>query len=208
MDDHPLAPKPKPQGSKHLGPLLVVTLLVSVGAGYTCFGAPGMIACGQATGYAPSMLESVGACAAAVDKLGAPVRYAFVGGGCGNYEAGAEGGDGHAWGSLRVEGPKSHASLEYDVSKSGGRWHASMLVLTFPDGAKLDVQACTQGLEQQRSDEAMRKILEQQCQQGQAARCQALGAWLAAHGDAAGAAQANQQACTLGLASACAKPQP
>lgn len=204
MDDHPLAPKPKRAGSKHLGPLLVGTLLVSVGAGYTCFGAPGMIACGQATGYSPAMLESVGACPAAVEKLGAPVRYGFVGGGCGNYEAGAEGGDGHAWGSLPVQGPKQSASLEYDVSKSGGSWHSSILVLTFPDGSKLDVKACTQPLEQERGDDAMRKILEQQCAQGQAAMCQALGLWLTSHGDAAGAAKANQQACALGLASACA----
>lgn len=204
MDDHPLSPKPKPQGSKHLGPLLLVTAVFVLAAGYACLGPPGLIACGQATGYGPSMLESLEACPAAVAKLGKPVHYGLVPTGCGNYEAGSEGGDGHAWGALRVEGPTSHASLEYDVSKSGGSWHSSVLVLSFPDGTKLDVKACTQPLEQQRGNDAMLKILEQQCQQGQAAMCEALAAWLSAHGDAAGAAKAKQQACALGLTSACA----
>lgn len=204
MDDHPLAPKPA--GSKHLGPMLVVTTVFVLGAGYSCLGPPGLIACGQVTGYGPAMLQSVEACPAAVAKLGRPVRFAFVGGGCGNYQAGEEAGEGQANGTFRVEGPASHASLEYLLSKGGGVWQSSKLVLTFPDGAKLDVKACTQSLEQQRGEDATRTLLERQCAEGQAAVCQALAQWLSLHGDAAGAAKAKQQACALGLASACAAP--
>lgn len=202
MEDHPLVPRPK--GSKHLGPLLLVTTVFVLGAGYSCFGPPALIACGQVTGYGPAMLQSVEVCPAAVAKLGSPVRFAFVGGGCGNYEAGQEAGEGQAYGSFRVEGPTSHASLEYILSKGGGVWQSSKLVLTFPDGAKLDVKACTQSLEQQRGEDATLRLLQRQCDEGQAAVCVALGRWLAAHGDPAGAAKANQQACALGLASACA----
>ncbi|MEW6429864.1 MAG: hypothetical protein AB1730_00025 [Myxococcota bacterium] len=207
MEDHPSSPLKQARTSAHrrrLGKGSFVFVLLNLAAVAVGLGPPGIIACGEATGYGPAILELVEGCPAAVAKLGKPVQFSLVPAGCSNYASGRLHGEGSAWGTLRVEGPTGEATLEYDMSKFGGSWRSSVLVLTFPDGAKLDVKACTQPLEQRRAEDAMRNLLEQQCQQGQAAMCDALSVWLSEQGDAEGAAKAKQQACALGLTSACA----
>jgi hypothetical protein len=198
-------PDLSPAPGRRALPFVVATAVLVIAAGYGCLGPPGTIACGQATGFGPAMLESVNACPAATLRLGAPVRFSLVGAGCSNYEAGREAGDGLAYGTLRIEGSTGHASLQYQLSKGGGQWRSSVLVLTFADGTKLDVKACTQSLEQQRGQRASEKLLEAGCAQGQASVCEALGLWRKTQGDEAGAAEARRRACELGLSSACAK---
>jgi hypothetical protein len=183
--------------------MLLVTAGLVVAAGYGCFGPPGLSACGQVTGYGPAILESVGHCPAATARLGAPVRFGLLGAGCGNYESGQEAGDGLAQGTLPVEGPSGRASVEYVLSKSGSTWQSSVLVLTFADGAKVDVKACTQSLEQQRGETATSQLLEKGCAAGRADLCHALSEWHRARGDSPAATAAKQRACELGLQSDC-----
>lgn len=188
-----------------MGPrgLIVGLVLVSLITGYGCFGPPGLAACGSATGYGPAMLESIAQCPAAVEKLGAPVTFSMFGTGCGNYESGGDVGDGLAHGDLPVAGSLGRANLDYSMSKGGGQWLASVLVLTFSDGSKLDVKACTASLEEKKGAEGMSNVLNAQCEQGQAAMCHALGLMHQARGDFASANEALAKACKLGLASDC-----
>jgi hypothetical protein len=183
--------------------ILAGLVLVALITGYGCFGPIGTAACASGVGFGPAMFESIDACPAAVEKLGAPTRFGMLGLGCGNWEKGGDSGEGYAAGDMPVEGPKGSASLDYTMSKGGGVWHASVLVLTFPDGSKLDVKACTAGLEQQRGAQGLNNLLTQGCDEGRADLCLSLSMTLSAQGDEAGAKAAKQKACKLGLASAC-----
>lgn len=172
--------------------------------GYGCFGPPGTVACGSATGFGPAMLSSIEHCPAALEKLGAPIGFGMIGVSCGNYEAGGDAGDGNAWGDgLPIAGKKSEARLAYVMSKGGGVWSPSKLVLSFGDGSKLDVRACSSSYQAAQGDEALHNILVKGCDEGVAATCEGLAATLEAKGDAAGAKAAREKACQLGLASAC-----
>ncbi|MFT3707659.1 MAG: hypothetical protein QM817_08325 [Archangium sp.] len=185
---------------------VAAVVLFCLVTGYGCFGPPGISACGSATGYGPAMLEVVEHCPQASERLGAPLHFGMLGVGCGNYESGGDtGGDGHAWGNVPVAGAKETGSLDFDVSKSGSVWTSDKLVLTFADGAKLDVHACASSFEAKKGDEALNNILVKACDDGVAASCEGLAATLEAKGDAAGAQAAHQKACKLGLASACQK---
>lgn len=187
------------------GALLAFIGLLAYGA---C-GPPALVGCGRVTGYGPAALELLSACPQVVERLGEPVEFKLLALGRGNYASGPRaGGDGHAWGQLTVQGPKGAAALDYDLSKGGGAWHPRVLVLTWPDGAKLDVQACTQALQVERGAAAMRRLLSEACARGVASQCATLASVLAASGDEAGAAAARAQACQLGLQTACAHAAP
>lgn len=185
--------------------LVAFAVFSALVTGYGCFGPIGTAACADGTGFGPAMFESINACPAAVEKLGSPARFGMLGIGCGNWEKGGDSGEGYATGDMPVVGPQGSASLDYTMSKGGGVWQASVLVLTFPDGSKLDVKACTAGLEQKRGAEGINNLLTRGCEDGRAEMCASLSAMLEAQGDEAAAAAAKQQACKLGLASACAK---
>ncbi len=176
---------------------------------YAACGPPALVGCGQVTGYGPATLELLSACPQVVERLGQPVEFRLLAFGHGNYASGpSEGGAGHAWGRLSVRGPSGTASLDYDLSKGGGAWHPSVLVVTWPDGEKLDVQACTQSLQVERGAAAMRRLLSEACERGMAAQCATLASVLAASGDPEAAATARARACQLGLQSACSPGAP
>jgi hypothetical protein len=179
-------------------PLLIVGL---------SFAAPGRLACGELTGFTPAILELTNACGPALERLGTPLSFSPVGGGLGgNYLSGQEAGEGIAYGALVVQGPKASARVDYQLSKGLGVWTPSVLLLSFDDGAKLDVKACAAERIQQRGAEATRSTLERRCMEGQAELCQALAQLRGAAGDVEGAAKARAQACALGLKSACPAP--
>ena len=77
------------------------------------------------------------------------------------------------------------------------------MVLTFGDGKKLDVKACTQSLVEARQAEAGQKVFVEQCEQGRADICLALSQIAQAKGDAAAATSWAKKACELGAKSAC-----
>lgn len=184
--------------------LVVIFATFAFVFGYGCFGPPGAAACGSATGFGPAMLSSIDHCPAAVEKLGTPVHFGALGAGCSNYESGGEAGEGNAWGDgMPVVGEKGSASLSYFMSKSGGVWMPSKLVLTFSDGAMLDIAACTASFQAARGDEGLGVTLQNRCDEGVAATCEALAVWLETKGRADDAAAARRKACTLGLASSC-----
>ncbi|MDX2015991.1 MAG: hypothetical protein SFW67_37700 [Myxococcaceae bacterium] len=169
------------------------------------FLAPGRLACGNATGFAPAMLELISACDAATARLGTPVDFHPLKGGVGgNYLSGEEAGEGYAHGDLVVRGSKGQAAVDYVMQKGLGVWSPSVLRLTFDDGAKLDVKACAAAEIQRRGQGAMTATLERLCAEGQADQCVALAQLRGGAGDVEGAAKARAQACALGLANACA----
>jgi hypothetical protein len=171
------------------------------------FLAPGRIACGNATGFGPAMLEIVSACAPAVDRMGTPLEFEPFGGGFGgNYMSGQEAGEGIAHGALVVAGPKGRARVDYEMQKGLGVWSPSVLRLTFDDDSRLDVKACAADAIAKRGQGALLATLERRCAEGQADQCLALGQVKGAVGDGEGAAKARQQACALGLSSACPPP--
>jgi hypothetical protein len=183
---------------------LVALAFLGLVTGYGCFGPPGISACGNATGFAPAMLEAVEHCPQAAERLGTPVHFGLIGVGCGNYEAGGDSGDGNAWGDIPVGGTRESASLDYAMSKGGNVWTSSKLVLTFSDGAKLDVHACAASFEAAKGEEALGTILQRACDEGQAAQCEALAARLESKNKPDEAKAFHQKACNLGLAAACA----
>lgn len=191
---------------KGLGVLGFVALIT----GYGCFGPPGTVACGNATGFAPAILESVEHCPQAIEKLGTPVSFGMLGVGCGNYEAGGDSaGEGVAYGDgLPVRGAKGSATADYSISKGGGVWTPSKLVLTFSDGSKLDIGACSASYQAARGDEAIGATLQKQCDEGLAATCEALALRLESKGKTAEAKEMKAKACKLGLSSACAGVEP
>jgi hypothetical protein len=172
-------------------------------AGYGCFGPVGTAFWADAVGFGPALFESIAACPAAVEKLGSPVRFGRTGVGCGNWEKGGDSGEGVASGGMPLTGPQGSARVDYTMTLGGGVWRAVVLVLTLPDGSKLDVKACSAGLEQQRGVEGLNNLLTQACEDGRADMCLNLSLTLQAQGDEAGAKAAKNKACKLGLASAC-----
>jgi hypothetical protein len=188
---------------------LVATLTLLGLLLYGGCGPPGQVGCGQVVGYGPAALEALQACPRVVERLGTPLRFKLVGRGMGNYASGPkQGGAGRAWGTLPVAGPASEASVAYDLSKGGGLWHLSTMVLTFADGQQIDVAACTAAREQARGAAAMDQLLVDTCERGIAAQCEALATVRAARGDVAGATAARAKACALGLTTSCAAPAP
>ena len=77
------------------------------------------------------------------------------------------------------------------------------VVLTFDDGKKLDIKACTRSLVEARQAEAGQKVFVEQCEQGRAEICLALSQIAHAKGDAAAAASWAKKACELGAKDAC-----
>lgn len=171
--------------------------------GYGCFGPPGMVACGSATGFGPAMLESIEHCPQAVEKLGSPVSFGMIGVGCGNYEAGGDVGEGYATGDLPITGPRGSAMADYVMHKGGGVWTPGKLVLSFGGSDKLDVSACSASFQAERQDAAVDTILEKSCTEGMAAQCEAWAVRLESKGKAEEAKSARATACKLGLASSC-----
>ncbi len=171
------------------------------------FLAPGRIACGNATGYGPALLEIISACGPATDRLGAPLEFDPLRGGFGgNYMSGQEGGEGFTYGDLVVRGPKGRARVDYQLQKALGVWSPSVLRLTFEDDSRLDVKACAADAILKRGQGAMLATFERLCAEGQADQCLALAQVKGALGDVEGAAKARQQACALGLKPACPAP--
>ncbi|MCU0697196.1 MAG: hypothetical protein MUC96_11750 [Myxococcaceae bacterium] len=168
------------------------------------FLAPGRLACGNATGFTPAMLELVSACDTATTRLGTPLDFHPLRGGFGgNYQSGREAGEGYAHGELVMRGPKAQAAVDYVMQKGLGVWSPSVLRLTFDDGTKLDVKACAASEIQRRGQGALNAALERRCTEGQADQCLVLAQLRGATGDVEGAAKARAQACALGLSTAC-----
>ena len=186
-------------------PLILVPFFLLV-TGYGCFGPIGTAACGGSVGFGPALLESVNACPQATEKLGTPVSFSPLGLTFGNYESGGDVGEGIAYGDIPVTGPKGRAIADYMLSKSGGVWSSSKLVLTFADASKLDVKACTRGLEAERGKQASDRLLTQGCDEGRADLCLALSLTLQARNELERAKAMRAKACQLGLQSACAAP--
>lgn len=176
-------------------PLVVVAL---------AFLAPGRLACGNATGFTPAMIELISACEPALGRLGTPVDFHPLKGGVGgNYRSGREAGEGYAHGDLVVRGPQGQAVVDYVMQKGLGVWSPSVLRLTFDDGTKLDVKACAASEIQRRGQGALNAALERRCAEGEADQCLVLAQFRGATGDVEEAAKARAQACALGLTSAC-----
>lgn len=173
------------------------------------FGAPGRLSCGAMTGYTPAMLELIEACPPARERLGSSLSFSMLGGGLGgNYESGAEAGEGFTYGRLEVKGSSGTGSVEYQLSKSNGQWSPSVLVLTFPDEKKVDVKACTRELLEKRQTEAGLALFRTQCAAGRADLCLALAQMAKAKGNTEEATRFFRQACELGAAEACEPKAP
>jgi len=168
------------------------------------FGAPGRLSCGELTGYTPAMVELIGACAPARERLGSPLHFSSLGGGFGgNYQSGARAGEGLAYGRLDVKGPSGTGAVEYQLSKQNGQWVPTVLVLTFPDEKQVDVKACTRELLEKRQTEAGLAQFRAQCAAGRADMCLIIGRLAKASGKADEAASFFRKACELGAAEAC-----
>jgi hypothetical protein len=103
------------RGARWLPVVLVDWPLVLVAAAFL---APGRSACGNATGFAPAMLENISACTPAVERLGTPLEFDLIRGGLGgNFLSGQEAGEGHAHGDLAVTGPKGRARIDDELHK-------------------------------------------------------------------------------------------
>lgn len=180
-------------------PLLLIAGMVGF-----IIGPPGRYACGQVVGFTPAMLELIGSCPDAAQRLGSGLSFSpFRGGFGGNYEAGGDVGEGFAYGELVVTGSAGRANVEYQLTKGAGLWSPSVMVLTFDDGKKLDVKACTQSLVTARQTDAGLKLFAQQCEQGRADICRALSQIAQAKGDVAGSEAWAKKACDLGAKDAC-----
>ena len=180
-------------------PILLVAGLVGF-----IIGPPGRYACGQVVGFSPAMIELIGSCPEAAQRLGSGLSFSpFRGGFGGNYESGGDVGEGVAYGELGVSGSSGSATVEYQLSKGAGLWSPSVMVLTFEDGKKLDVKACTKALVEAKQSEAGQRLFIEQCEQGRADICLALSHIAQAKGDAAAATSWAKKACELGAHEAC-----
>lgn len=190
--------------------LLVVSVpLALVAVLAFAFGPPGRVALGRATGYGAEVLTLIAGCEPAQQRLGAPLAFSLLGGGLGgNYESGAEAGEGLAYGRLVVEGPSGSGEVEYQLSKQGGHWVPTVLVLAFPDGQRLDVKACARELLEQRQATAGEAWIEAQCEAGRADLCVAAARLAIVRGNAPGAARLFKKACDLGDREACTSKPP
>lgn len=181
------------------GPLLLVAGLVAF-----IIGPPGRYACGQVVGFTPEMIDLIASCPDAAQRLGTGLSFSpFRGGFGGNYESGGDVGEGFAYGELVVSGTAGTANVEYQLSKGAGLWSPSVMVLTFDDGKKLDLKACTQSLVAARQAEAGQRLFIEQCEQGRADICLALSQLAQAKGDVAAATAWAKKACDLGARAAC-----
>lgn len=179
-------------------------ILLLVGLVAFIIGPPGRYACGQVVGFTPAMIELIGSCPEAAQRLGTGLSFSpFRGGFGGNYESGGDVGEGVAYGELGVSGSSGSANVEYQLSKGAGLWSPSVMVLTFDDGKKLDVKACTKELVEAKQAEAGQKLFVEQCEQGRADICLALSHIAQAKGDAAAATSWAKKACELGAREAC-----
>jgi hypothetical protein len=184
--------------------IIAAPLVLTGGLVNLIFAPPARLATGSATGYTPAILSLIGACPDAVARLGGELEFSLYRGGFGgNYKSGEEAGEGFAYGTLVVLGTSGTASVEYQMSKDAGLWSPSLLVLTFDDGKRLDVEACTRAVVTARQSEAGLKLFAEQCEQGRAAMCITLSLLAQAGGDAAAEASWAKKACDLGAKEAC-----
>jgi hypothetical protein len=85
------------------------------------------------------------------------------------------------------------------MQKNQGVWVAERLLLKWPDGGRLDVNACSASLVRDRQ----LRVFQNQCSNGVASACLSLANELVAAGKAEEAAAARASACRLGLSAAC-----
>jgi hypothetical protein len=129
--------------SPRLAAALSLTLVVAAIAGVLYASPVLCIGCGSLLGWHQAAMQRLEACPAAVEALGPPVRAAYTGFSCGNFEV--TNGSGSASWRMPVVGSRASGAYSFNASATNGNWTVGSGRVTV-DGRTIDLGNCYAGV--------------------------------------------------------------